>query len=238
MRGNEFIVDFHSHILPRVDHGSDSLETTLLQLKAAKKNGVNKIVSTSHFYPTAHNVDGFLKKRNAAFRALLESASDIPEIRLGAEVLLCDGIDRLPGLDELCLQGTKNLLLELPFTGFNKESFATIERLVDKEFFVILAHPHRYPYQTIKSLLPLGVKLQLNADSIIGFNRLKNKYLFDWISEGRVVALGSDIHGRDSRAYGRLRKAFSIASRVSDVVARESYRMFLESTTEYEKHKA
>ena len=29
------LVDFHSHILPRADHGSDSVETSLKQLKLA-----------------------------------------------------------------------------------------------------------------------------------------------------------------------------------------------------------
>ena len=89
------VVDFHSHILPGVDHGSDSLATTLYQLKSAKKHGISKIVSTSHFYPTAHSVEGFLKKRNAAYTVLKEQGGEFPEIRLGAEVLLCNGIDRL-----------------------------------------------------------------------------------------------------------------------------------------------
>ena len=44
------MVDFHSHILPGVDHGSASLEMSVEMLKTAKKAGVATIVATPHFY--------------------------------------------------------------------------------------------------------------------------------------------------------------------------------------------
>ena len=137
-------VDFHSHILPGVDHGSDSMVTTLFQLKSAKKKGIHKIVSTSHFYPTAHSIDVFLKKRNDAYDALLECGEEIPEILLGAEVLLCNGLDRLSGLDKLCISGTRYLLLELPFSDYSEEYTDTLKRLINDGFSVILAHADRY----------------------------------------------------------------------------------------------
>ena len=231
------IVDFHSHILPGVDHGSDSVETSLFQLDSAKKKGITKIISTSHFYPTSHSVKGFLDKRNAAFSALLSKGEGLPEIRLGAEVLLCNRIDKLPGLEDLCICGTRNLLLELPFSDYGNEYTNTIERLLNDGYNVILAHADRYSPDIIGRLLSFGVKLQLNADSIVGFNKIKNKYLLDWISDGKVVALGSDIHGKDSRIYSRLCKAFFVASKLSDTIAKESMKMFEEASIQYEKHK-
>ena len=38
------LVDFHSHILPRADHGSDSIETSLCQLESAAKAGVDTTI--------------------------------------------------------------------------------------------------------------------------------------------------------------------------------------------------
>ena len=43
-------IDFHAHILPRCDHGSDGWETSRQQLKLAREAGVEVICATSHFY--------------------------------------------------------------------------------------------------------------------------------------------------------------------------------------------
>ena len=54
--------------------------------------------------------------------------------------------------------------------------------------------------ENIDRLLNAGVEMiQLNAFSLLGIFR--NKRLFEWIDSGVVVALGSDIHGRDTKAY-------------------------------------
>ena len=71
MRGCDIdIVDFHSHILPNADHGSDSLETSLKQLLLAKEFGVKRIIATPHFYPHRHTLQAFLARRNKAFEEL------------------------------------------------------------------------------------------------------------------------------------------------------------------------
>ena len=66
------IIDFHSHILPGVDHGSKSLDQTKKQLEIIGNNGVNVIVATSHFYPHVHSVSGFINAVDAALEKVLE----------------------------------------------------------------------------------------------------------------------------------------------------------------------
>ena len=215
-------VDFHSHILPKVDHGSDSLETSLHQLALAKKNGVKRVVATSHFYPSAHSVDGFVKKRNEAYLLLSEHLNDMPEVRLGAEVLICAGIDHLPGIEKLFINGTNTLLLELPFSGYSNECTMAVKKMVMDGVDVVLAHADRYSPRIIEELLPFGVKIQLNASSLVGFGKLKNKHLFKWFAQNKVVALGSDIHGKDSSAYRKLVKAYSNIGSYAEFVSRES----------------
>jgi len=202
-------VDFHSHILPGVDHGSDDLKTSLLQLEIAKKNSVNRIVATSHFYPAQHSVDSFLELRDRAARELVAAAgSDLPKIKLGAEVLICDGLERLPGLSKLCFPGTDYIMIELPFFDFTESMAATIEALAEQGLNVILAHADRYPKHVIEYLLDCGVKLlQINADSLTTF--FKKKHIYRWLEKGFVGMLGSDIHGADKNAYHK----FAIAQK-------------------------
>ena len=61
------LVDFHSHILPGADHGSDSIDTTLFQLNSAMACGIDRIIATPHFYPNIHTVEDFLSRRNSSY---------------------------------------------------------------------------------------------------------------------------------------------------------------------------
>ena len=198
-------VDFHTHILPSVDHGSDSMETTLSQLKLACDHGITKIFATSHFYPHQHTVEAFIEKRNNAYLKIKEAGISTPEIKLSAEVLLCDGLHRLEGLEKLCIYGTNILLLELPFSSLSQGMIHSVKQLTKKGFEVVLAHADRYPQERIETLLDFGVKIQLNADSLASF--FKRKALFDWLSRGLVVGIGSDIHGADKKIYDKYAKA-------------------------------
>ncbi len=217
-------VDFHAHILPALDHGSDSLETTLKQLKLAESFGVSKIFATSHFYPHQHTVSSFVENRNKAYLKIKEAGVIIPEIKLGAEVLLCEGLHKLQGIEELCFQGTDFLLLELPFSNLTHGMIHTVKRLKENGFNVILAHADRYPRARIEALLELDVKIQLNADSLSAF--FKRKHLFEWLSRGLVVGIGSDLHGVDNGAYKKFLKAISKIGNYAEEVKSKSEQIF------------
>lgn len=203
------LVDFHSHILPGADHGSDSVQTSLKQLSLASANGVTRVIATPHFYPHRHTLDKFLEKREACARALDSArSSELPEVKLGAEVLLCHGLERFQGLDKLCLSGTEYLLLELPFSDFTQGYVDTVQGIMRLGFKVVLAHVDRYPADNIQQLIDIGVDmLQVNADSMCKL--FKPKQILKWAKQGYVAALGSDIHRADAKAYKRFTKATS-----------------------------
>ncbi len=200
------LVDFHSHILPGADHGSDSLDVSIAQLNLAKSAGVTRIVVTPHFYPHRHTVEDFLKRRNSAFKYLQSSLQgDMPEIRLGAEVLLCKNIHKMETINELCILGTDIILIELPFSEHSEIHVESVNELIKSGLSVIIAHADRYDKSIVEKYISIGAKLQLNASS---FTKLiKPKHLFDWIDRGLVIALGSDIHRIDKKAYNNFNKA-------------------------------
>ena len=209
------VIDFHSHILPGADHGSSSLEESLLQLGLARQNGVKRIVATSHFYPDRHDIEDFLKNRDSSWDLLKENsdAGERPKVALGAEVLICDGIERLEGLERLCVQGTNVILIELPFSIFKNEYRESVFRLVKRGLNVVLAHADRYDPEDIETLLECGAKIQLNADSLSSFSL--RPHIKDWILRGEVVAIGSDIHSADKKAYKRFTKAIKRLSKLN-----------------------
>ena len=165
-------IDFHAHILPGCDHGSDGWETSRRQLKLAREAGVEVICATSHFYGHHVSVESFLEKRERCYEELLAHAPmNAPKVLLGAEVLAFEGIDRLPDLKKLRLQGTKLLLLEMPFNRWSEGLLDSVEAISDDEDFrIVLAHVDRYDRKAVEQLS----------------------------REGLIVAVGSDIHGTET----------------------------------------
>ncbi|MGM9612395.1 MAG: CpsB/CapC family capsule biosynthesis tyrosine phosphatase [Butyricicoccus sp.] len=206
------MIDFHAHILPGADHGSDGTETSLYQLAQAARAGVTDIVATPHFYPHRHKVDGFLQRREKAWRRLQEAGGDgAIRIYLGAEVLLCAGMEHMDGLEKLCIGGTKVLLVEMPFHGLNDELVETLYNIQQQNgLTVILAHIDRYPEEQVRRAMETGALAQVNAEAACSL-RFRFRCL-RWADQGMIAALGSDIHMR-GKHYEKLGKAYAVLGR-------------------------
>ena len=44
------MIDFHAHILPKMDDGSKSAEESIAMLKIQAEQGIRCVVATPHFY--------------------------------------------------------------------------------------------------------------------------------------------------------------------------------------------
>lgn len=200
--------DFHSHILPGADHGSTGVEMSAKQLGIIASYGIKRVVATPHFYPMRDNVDLFLERRTDCARLLKGvMKAGHPDVMLGAEVLVCDGIDRMDGLHKLAIYGTNCILLEMPTTKWNDVTFETVQAISEMGLVPIMAHVDRYRAKYVEQLLRLDVKAQLNPGAFSGF--LNKKHCKKWLEEGKVVAFGSDLHELDEKSY----RAFAMLTR-------------------------
>lgn len=197
------LIDFHAHILPHMDHGSSRTATAKEQLALIHSAGVKTVCATSHFYPQDVLPEVFIKERKESLRTLLAAmgGSKRPQIHLGAEVLICQGLENMEGLEALCVEGTNVLLLEMPFThdSWDRALFRTVYELKKRGLKIVLAHVDRYPGDLIEEMFDMGVQGQINVSSL--HKLIKPKSLLRWIDEGSIVALGSDLHGCDPKAY-------------------------------------
>lgn len=188
------IIDFHAHILPGMDHGCKNLDVARQQLEMAQKANVGVIVATSHFYPHKETVDDFLMRRNRSWGQLkpcLELKD--PQIILGAETLLCDGMENIEGLMKLSLGNSKTLLIEMPSPTWKNSIYDTIEKIIAIADHVVIAHVERYDPKYVEGLFELGALGQTNIEALTDF--WKRRRLLNWVKAGAIVALGSDIHG-------------------------------------------
>lgn len=210
------MIDFHSHVLPNVDDGSRSVEESIQLLKMLAKQGAKTVCATPHFIAVDESPEAFFIKRQKALDALLpELSDDLPEIRVGAEVLYFSGISHLKGLSRFCIEGTRFLLLEMPFSVWNEHIVKEVLELsCSGEFQLILAHIERYlpdmPKELFSQLLEYDVIMQSNASFFLNF-RTKRKAL-KMLRDGEIHLIGSDCHNIRSR-HPKLAAARAVISR-------------------------
>lgn len=207
----DLTLDYHAHVLPGCDHGSDSVETSRKQLAMAAAARVRTVCATPHFYPHRESIPSFLQRREASARLLRENlTADAPQLQLGAEVLICDGMERLDGLPRLCRGETNELLLEMPFYQWPETIWDTLYALCERrDIEIVLAHAERYSPEAIEQLIRDNVALQLNSECLT--RPLHRKRYLTWIKNGSVKYLGSDIHmlGDGYRAWEKCVKLLS-----------------------------
>lgn len=199
------IIDFHSHILPRMDDGSDSSKTSVEMLRRSAQAGVTWMIATPHFYGHRTSLEHFLERRQAsAHRLASVMRKGMPKVSLGAEVALYAGIEDLDGIEKLCIQNTNLLLLEMPFapwTGYDVDILANLA--LNQDLQIVLAHFERfYDMQKDENLLnrvlELPVYLQINAGALLPM--FGSKRWLEWLSQGKAHLLGSDCHNLGNRA--------------------------------------
>lgn len=207
----EQIIDFHAHILPNADHGSTSVEMSIRQLKRAQAAGVTQIVATPHFYPGRHTCKDFMERRLNSYHQLRdflsEDSENYPEIFLGAEVLICEGMENMEGLSQLCIQNTNVILLELPYQWNERLTNTIYEIQAICGLTPIIAHIDRYSQQCIQSLFKMNVYTQINAEILC--RRFKRIPYLKWVKEEKIHALGSDVH-LDGTHYTDFSKALHV----------------------------
>jgi protein-tyrosine phosphatase len=120
----------------------------------------------------------------------------------GSETMLHDYLFHYSDLSELCIENTRYLLLELPYTKkWDSKIYNKIRNLIIYyDILPIIAHIERYPAvirskKNIIKLIKTGCVIQANTDSIKGKKQKKQKkQLFRYIKKGYIDVLGSDCH--------------------------------------------
>ena len=85
-----------------------------------KSQGIERICATPHFYVhRKRSVADYLVQRKAAFDSIKDRAA-IADIHLGAKVAIEHGVSELPDIEKLAIEGTRIILLELPYRSYEK----------------------------------------------------------------------------------------------------------------------
>ena len=206
--------DIHTHILPHTDDGSSSSAESIEMLLALYAQGVTRVALTPHFKAVDDDPDRFFKRARANTARLLERLkavsledeaikNNLPDIYLGAEVAFFNAMSNVSAISDMCLSGTKYLLVEMPF---DKWTVAMVDELGDlsKNYGItpIIAHIDRYfpcfSEAMLDDMIQRGFKIQINADAFLGFWTRRRALAL--MEAGKVHFIGSDAHNMGKRA--------------------------------------
>lgn len=194
-------IDFHSHITPAIDDGAQSTEESLHMLRIAKESGAEAVVLTPHYYsdvPITEFIAGRDRRIKKLKRAINESCEEYPLLLAGTEVYLAAGLSENEDLNKLCIEGTNLLLLEMPYTNWNKWHMQEVYNIVARQNVTpVMAHIERYftkpkDLHMINPLISVGAKFQVNAKSFLSFS---GKRVIKALAHNNLIcAIGSDCH--------------------------------------------
>ncbi len=229
------MIDFHSHILPEIDDGAQSVEESIEMLRMLKSQGVNTVALTPHYIAMDESPAEFLERRAKSYEILKAEIEkldeELPQLLLGAEVYFFPGVCKMEELPLLKLQNTDFVLLEMPMAPWGEYIVRELSELMNySDIKIVIAHIERaMGYQkkgTLERPLDVGVLLQSNA-SFFNMRKTRRKAC-KMFKNGEIHFLGSDCHSVAHRPP-KIKEAVDI---IKDKFSQETTDEFFENQHE------
>ena len=193
--------DVHSHFIPGIDDGAETMDDSLTLIRSMKEFGYKKVITTphimsDHYKNTPEIILGGLEKVREAVN---EEGIDI-EIEAAAEYYLDFGFLDLIEEGNLLTWGDNYVLFEMGFLSEAPMFADATFKMQLAGYRPVLAHAERYSYwyqdyNKYQEILDKGVLLQLNIGSITGYySPLTKKIAERMIDDDLFQFLGSDCH--------------------------------------------
>ena len=228
------MIDIHTHVLPGIDDGADSMDTTLEMLTMAADSGVGTLVTTPHCN-IPDEFDNYVSPELERLWRYVEREAE----RAGIPVKLCRGMEifateELPDLltqgRVWTLNGTKDFLTEFAFGEDPDFCRHILRQCRERGFWPVIAHPERYAFvqedpDIAYEWCTAGYGLQLNKGSLLGrFGRPVKDTAQLLMEHGLVACVASDAHS----TYQRSTHMGEIRDYVTEEYGQDYMRLVLE----------
>ncbi|MFS0661264.1 CpsB/CapC family capsule biosynthesis tyrosine phosphatase [Niallia alba] len=203
------MIDIHSHILPGIDDGAQTIEDSIEMAKAAVNEGITTIIATPHHKNNQFNnlkssilievndLNNVLKQENIPLTVLPGQ-----EVRIYGEVL-----EDYYKEEILTLNHTKYLFIEFPSSSVPRYAERLLYELQTEGIIPIIVHPERNKelqekpellYQLVKN----GALTQVTASSVAGyFGKNVKKFSEQLIEHNLTHFVASDAHNVHNRGF-------------------------------------
>jgi len=179
------VVDIHSHILPEVDDGSKSWDTSIAMCRMAADDGITHQVATPHANDRYHYDRPYLQSLVDHLQSLIGAS---PKLSLGCDFHLSyDNLqDLLANPARYAIASTHYMLVELSNYSIPQQIGDCFTQLGDRGITAIITHPERNPIlretpQRVVEWAEQGCVIQVTGSALTGF----------WVSACAVPRYGS-----------------------------------------------
>jgi protein-tyrosine phosphatase len=207
------MIDLHSHILPGIDDGAESLAQSVALARIYIGAGFRQVVATPHHVPgsrlepSPQAVELHVLTLNQVLGDQGLGLTVLPGMEIALDPII------LPLLDAgrlLTLAGSRTLLVETPFQQLPVSWERIIQAIVSRGYRVLMAHPERCAQvadrpELAGALVQAGAGLQVNWASFAGHHgRACARTVRSLLARGLVHCLATDSHDPDDRHAGKV----------------------------------
>lgn len=193
--------DVHSHFIPGIDDGAQTMDQSMELLTAMADLGYKKVVTTPH-----NMADGYKNTPEIILGGLERVRDEVRhrgitiEVAAAAEYYLDHELEQKVTDRKVLTFGDNYLLFELPFISEPAVMLSVIFQMQTAGYRPVLAHPERYAFwyndfSKYERLKERGVLFQLNTIALSGAYGPQAKQIAErLIDAGHYELLGSDCH--------------------------------------------
>lgn len=193
------MIDLHSHLLPRVDDGSRSVEQSVEVLNRFKAQGVTAVCLTPHLL-ASHAPAGVPPAHHRAWDELHAVAPAGVTLYRGAEVMLDRPLAAAVAEQRaVTINGSRYLLVEFPRLVAAQTVEHALALVVSIGLVPLLAHPERYSCCSPESAhrwKGLGALLQVDGPTLLS-SRPRGERARELLQYGLADIAAGDNHGDD-----------------------------------------
>lgn len=195
------LIDIHTHLVPNVDDGVNSLTLAIEIIKSMIEDGVKEIILTPH--KQSNRSKGTIKDIKESFKRLESEVFKLGlpiKLHLGYELRYYTHLR--PDYHDLVISDTQYLFVEFD-SHFDPNIEQVISYITSLGLKLIIAHIERYKYLKYDDIVyfrNLGVLVQVNAKTIYNPTGFRQKRLIRKLLKNKQIDfIASDVHNDTTR---------------------------------------
>jgi protein-tyrosine phosphatase len=194
-------IDIHSHLLPGIDDGAQTIDDTIYLIKELNKIGISNFITTPHIFSGFwDNSKNSIETRAQDTIINLNKNNINYPIKAASEYLMDDHFVSLFKKGEILTLKENYVLVEMSYINAPIQLYDIIFDMQIAGYKPVLAHPERYQFyhknfnEYIK-LKNAGCLFQINLLSVVGYYGNEVAETAEkLLNQGMIDFVGSDVH--------------------------------------------
>lgn len=203
------MIDIHCHILPNIDDGAPTMETSLEMARLAISEGITDVIVTPHGrHPQFDNAHIDVSKRMGQVQTEMDEQGIPLTLHLGQEIrLFGELVESLQQGTVFSLAQSRYVLIEFPSQTIPTYAEHVFFELLLDGYIPVIAHPERNRVfvlepERLYRFIEAGALSQVTTGSLTGrFGKGPRDLAVTFLRHGLSQIVASDAHHPKSRPF-------------------------------------